>query len=608
MSNIKKYIPTIFFVLSFLFFLSLGFLRDSLVDENIYLGESALIAALLKSGQWIGDYGVGLHGFLSKFLVGIIYIFTGPSVFVPTLLNIVFGVLCGVVFYNILRKNFKFSMLRSLLGVIILFSNYQFITYVPTFYRDIGALLFVLLFLESILSKRSKWISGLYLLLVFDAKEHVFFSLAPAIVIWLIIEAYREYKGSFWKIIKGIFFSGVKMFLPSLVFFILMFTTSLIPLNAYNASILGLVEGGLKVASKGFNIDEATYNQDLQFNKEDAVSIPLIPIPEGEDSVVLISIITSLNYIISYIGKVFYPRTFSFLSIPFIILIPALYLALKDILKYYKSKEYNFLLLPIILIVYLTVYILRASLGRYLLPIAPIIIVYFLYFLNDFAHIRDFKKIITLICLFTVCGMFFEYSYILVKLLFSVFLICFLWFMYKQKKYKIVILNSVFVVILGIFTVGTSLLASYRNGQIGAFLLYGYNRECEKIVEMLPENKKVWINDIGWDRLPSVLMSEDVQDPEWKWSLKEWIPKKKLLKRLNNQNIYNFSSRKINSFKENIILNGIEKVVYIDLKKTYARELLGSKNKEEVLNLDILVLEEKIEMKNKDVYILNVVK
>lgn len=608
MSNIKKYIPTIFFILSFLFFLSLGLLRDSLVDENIYLGESAVIAVLLKSGQWIGDYGVGLHGFLSKFLVGIIYSFTGPSVFIATLLNIIFGVLCGVVFYKILNKNFKFSMLISLLGVIILFSNYQFITYVPTFYRDIGALLFVLFFLESVLSKRSKWISGLYLLLIFDAKEHVFYSLAPAIVIWLCTESYSMYKGNYVKIFKETFISGVKMFLPSLIFLILMFATSLIPLNVYNASILGLVDGGLKEATKGFNVEEATYNQDLQFNKEDAVSIPLIPIPEGENSIILISIITFLNLIISYIGKVFYPRTFSFLSIPFLILIPAIYFSFKDISKYYKNKEFGFLLLPIILLIYLVVYILRASLGRYLLPIAPIVIIYFLYFLNSLPQLKDFRKIVTWVCIFSVCGMFFEYSYILVKLLFTVFLILFFWFMYKQKKFNNILLNSIFVIVLAVFTVGTSLLASYRNGQIGAFLLYGYNRECEKIVKLFPENQNIWINDIGWDRLPSVLKSEDVQDPEWKWSLRKWIPKKDLLKRLDNQKIFNFSSRNIANFKSNLISNSVDTVIYVDLKKNYAREILGSKNRDEVLNLDILVLEKKIEMKNKDVYIFSVIK
>jgi len=69
MLKIKKYIPFIFFLIWFAIFLGLSFFRDSLVDENIYIGEAVTISTLLKSGMWIGNYGVGLHGFLSKLQV-----------------------------------------------------------------------------------------------------------------------------------------------------------------------------------------------------------------------------------------------------------------------------------------------------------------------------------------------------------------------------------------------------------------------------------------------------------------------------------------------------------------------------------------------------------
>ena len=84
----NKNITIIFFLIWFLIFISLSLLRDSISDENIYLGNSVEIANIIQRGEWIGNYGIGLHGFLNKLLLGIVFIFTGPSVFIATLLNI----------------------------------------------------------------------------------------------------------------------------------------------------------------------------------------------------------------------------------------------------------------------------------------------------------------------------------------------------------------------------------------------------------------------------------------------------------------------------------------------------------------------------------------
>ena len=67
-----RYSPTIFFVLWFLFFIAISFFRDSRLDENIYIADSVEISNILKRGEWIGNYGIGLHGFLNKLLIGII--------------------------------------------------------------------------------------------------------------------------------------------------------------------------------------------------------------------------------------------------------------------------------------------------------------------------------------------------------------------------------------------------------------------------------------------------------------------------------------------------------------------------------------------------------
>jgi len=590
MSKIKKYVPHIFFALWFLVFLGLSFLRDSLVDENIYIGEAVTIANVLKSGEWIGNYGVGLHGFLSKLIVGVVYIFTDPSVFVPTLLNILLSVFGGVVFYRILSKNFKLSLIYSLLGVTLLFCSYQFLMYTPTFYRDIGALFFVLLFLESILSKRNEWISGIYLLLLLDAKEHVFFSLLPALGIWIVIKK--------WGSMRAIIISGVKFLLPSVIFLVLMFTTSLIPLNIYNANILGIIDGGFSEMGDGFMSKTATYNQDLQFNKGLARTIPLLV---GDGNFVKV-----INLGLSYIGKAFYPRTFSFLSIPFLMLFPSVILSWDYLKRWFKENRKEFVFLSIFLLTYLIIYIVRASLGRYLLPVAPIIIIFFLYFLKDIKREKKYLWILILTTVFSGIGIYFEYSYVWMKISATVLFLAPMWAMYFSRGLNRDIFKYILIGAISVFTAGTSLLGSYTHGQIGAYLMYGYDRECEEIVSLVGKDEKVWINDIGWDRLPYILRDEDVQRAEWKWSLKEWVPKKKMLKQIPGLKTYNFESKNIEEFESKLISNGIQKVIFIDLTKKYSNEKYRTIKNDDILESDVLKLRYKIEGKNKKVFIFDV--
>ena len=294
-------------------FLILSIFRDSRLDENIYFGETTLISTLIKDGIWIGNYGVGLHGFISKLLLGLIFIITGPSIALVTSFNVLIGILSGYIFYRILHKSLKIPKTFSFLGVTMLFTNYQFLTYIPTYYRDIQALFFVLLILEGILNKRSKWIIGVFLLFLLDSKEHVFFTVVPAILLWLSVASFIKNKKKLFMTIKEVSISCIQLFLPSIIFLVLMFTTSLIPLNIYDAKILGLINGGMERVLLNFNTDLATYNRDLQANEGIAKSIPLIQIKEGIGMLKLY-LFTGINVFLSYVGKVLYPRTFSFLT------------------------------------------------------------------------------------------------------------------------------------------------------------------------------------------------------------------------------------------------------------------------------------------------------
>lgn len=597
----NKYLPILFFVLWFIFFIILSFFRDARLDENIYLGESVVIADLLKNGQWIGNYGVGLHGFLSKLLVGIIFIFTRPSVFIATFINILFGIGSGIVFYKILKKSFKFSQIYSLLGVMLLFSSFQFVTYMPTFYRDIQSLFFSLLVFDSVLSKKNKWVTGIFLLLLLDSKEHVFYTFGPALVVWVITESFMLYKGHFKKALTHFLFSCIQLFLPALIYLILMFTTSIIPLNIYNANILGLIENGAEELTRNFGIESATYNRDIATNVEVAKTIFLMSIPENISPFLQI-ILSSINTIFKYIGKIFYPRTFSFLSIPFLILIPSLSYLIISLKAYFKKKNTKKLLLPILLIVFLLIYILHSSIGRYLIPVTPIVIVYFLLFLKNVKQRNSFTlRVVFFTTLFMIGGMYFEHSYVWIKILFSLFILaCFLIeYFFKKRIVKYIIGVSIFI-----FVLGTALLASYKYGQIGSYLLYGYNRECEKVLALVKDDDVIWVNDIGWGRLPYVLRSENVQDSEWRWELKGWIPKKELLIRDNSSSFrtYGFNIKSIASVEKMLEENSINKLIYISLYKKQREEcLLNQDRLSELMDAEFLILKSSLDMKGKTV-------
>mgnify|MGYP001106716329 CR=1 FL=1 len=602
-----KYSPIIFFFIWFLIFLTLSFLRDSRLDENIYIGDSVEIANILQRGEWVGNYGIGLHGFLNKLLIGIIFIFTGPSVFIATFSNILFAIFSGVLFYRILSKHFRFSQTYALLGVTLLFCSYQFLMYTPTFYRDIPALFFVLLILDSVLSKKSKWLTGLLLLLLLDSKEHVFYTIAPAFVIWIGIESFMKHKGEWLNCLKEFVSSGFKLFLPSLIFLILMFTTSIIPLNIYNANILGLIDSGLEEMTSNFNLEIATYNRDVAVNVDIAKIMPTFSIPEGTP-IIISALLSFINTILLYTGKILYPRTFSFLSIPFVILVPSIWCAFRYLSDCLKRKEKIRLILPIVLFVYLIVYIFHSSISRYILPISPIIFLFFLVFLRDLSSKRIYmKKVFIFTSIFVLGGLYFEYSYVPVKISINVVLLSVLLLIYFSRKLNKESLKFFLILIISMFFVGTSLLTSYLYGQIKGYRLYGYDRECEKIISLVSKDEKIWINDIYWDRLPFVLREENLGNAEWRWSLQKWVPKQKLLIRNMEFRTYNFYWSDINKFKSKLLENNINKVVYIKLEALNEQEKLLLQDRLEILlNTKWLDLEQKIGMKNKVIYLFDI--
>ena len=190
-------------ILIFIFYFVFSFFRDTTGDETEYLHETIMITETMRDGKWFGNYATGLHGFLFKLPVALIFLFTGPSVFIATLFTIFLSAISCWLFFKLLHKHFKLRY-WSLAGIFLLATNFVFFISSLTFLREIPVLFTILLFFYAIFSKKNRWIIGLTLLLIFDAKEYVFFIIAPAFIIWIIFEEYLLNKRVTFNLINNV--------------------------------------------------------------------------------------------------------------------------------------------------------------------------------------------------------------------------------------------------------------------------------------------------------------------------------------------------------------------------------------------------------------------
>jgi hypothetical protein len=251
--------------------LILSIFRNPAGDEIYYLNDALHISDCLKEGRWIGNEYVGFHGFLFKIPAALLLILTGPSIFVVTLTNVIIAVLAVYLSYLVFLHFFD-SQKWALAGAALVFTSIFFLRALATFKRDSSIVLALLLFIYLNIKKKNKWLIGLSLLLVLDAKESVFFMILPGFVLWVVyreILTHRQASRSRKRIIKPIFQRLFAALLPAFIFIFLMLATALVPLNLVFTKIVGLNQGGLDLVVQGLFAPEiATRNpeivQDLQ--------------------------------------------------------------------------------------------------------------------------------------------------------------------------------------------------------------------------------------------------------------------------------------------------------------------------------------------------------
>jgi len=204
-------------------------------DELLYAKETIYMSNLIQSGQWFGNYHVGVHGFLFKLPLALLFTVIEPNILYCSIFHFFISILCIFLLFKIFSKLTNDTILT--LAITLLFcSTYHFYRNSSSYLREIPVFLMTLLFLNRFLfSKKIDWIMGILLLLVLDAKEHVFFQLAVGVFVINFIQNW-PFK---LKNLLNFFFDQMKLFLPSLIFIVINMVFTWLPYNIFLASVFG---------------------------------------------------------------------------------------------------------------------------------------------------------------------------------------------------------------------------------------------------------------------------------------------------------------------------------------------------------------------------------
>ncbi|MCP4156474.1 MAG: hypothetical protein GY757_52660 [bacterium] len=258
----------------------LALFRNASADEVYYLTEALQMSDCFAGGRWIGNMEVGFHGFLYKIPAALLFLITGPSVFAATAVNILIAVSAVYLTYLIYLHILK-APRWALAGSFLVFTSVFFLRALPTFLRDTPVVFTLLLFIYLNLKKKNKWVVGLSLMLLLDAKESTFFMVLPGYVLWVLYDEYRKKKknpGN--KLIPACADRLLAGFIPVILFLVLMLTTTVVPLNPVISKIFGLNYGGFSTFLERFNYNQTTLNSSDKNSRRISPGGTAPPVPQ----------------------------------------------------------------------------------------------------------------------------------------------------------------------------------------------------------------------------------------------------------------------------------------------------------------------------------------
>ncbi len=589
----------------------ISYFRYAVFDEKLYLHETIMMSEILKQGEWIGNYGVGLHGFLFKLPVAIAFMITGASTYVATFFHIILASITCWIFYRILACNLNLKK-WSLIGLILLISNYSFFSWSLTFHREIPVLFALMLFTYFIINHKEKiFLNSLLLLLILDAKEYVFFIVVPVLLIYFFIINEGEKKG-----IPRIL-SSLKPFLlllfPSLIYLVLMFTTSIIPVNMFDASLLGLTEGhfGYQLAhtlpGKALTDLSSYSNNNIIYRVIRNVSTDIFGIVQ----------VIPL-YIASYFEKFLYISTFSFQGISLFVLIPS-FISSLYIFKEWKKSKKQLLFLVLFFWVFIIVYMIRSSHQRYILPLLPFLIIFLIIGLitmtKEWSKYRKFYLVTIIISVIAFLATILYQDLTDLRVLFNIVsgfvILLLLGGLFYFKKYRKVLINLITIFIIGA-SLFINIYAISTKNQIYKSITWGINGEANRIAQMLSPEDVIFVDCKSgsiseFTYLINFYRKNNYLPIEWHWKLDKNLVRRKLdAVEIRPNFYYGFDVEDIVSFKSNIVEKDINKIIL--LKSDLENQKFPLEDYIEVFEKENwLKLVETQQMKNKTIYIFEVI-
>ncbi len=314
-----------------------------------------------------------------------------------------------------------------------------------------------------------------------------------------------------------------------------------------------------------------------------------------------------------YFKKLLFPRTFSFIAMPKIIVFPALFMSIVMFRRFWKGGRAELLALPILLWSYMVIYIIRESHGRYLMPMLPLLALFFAFFMIEGLKKKWFPGIVLLICgILVALGFTFEIKFVAVKIGFNVILFSFviLALISYRKKWRYANLFALAVPLFsGLFSIGTALASSLTqsDGQMRSFFRYGYIMEVKKVVSEFKPDEKFWLNGFASGYMMYFYMGERLTAGERTWRLAEWVPKKQLLRRYDDNQHRRIGTRirSMKRFRKAIMTNSVTKVGLVI--STYPKQKFSYQNRlDDFRKADWLELERTVQFKNKKLFIFNI--
>lgn len=329
---------------------------------------------------------------------------------------------------------------------------------------------------------------------------------------------------------------------------------------------------------------------------------------------VLNTIILLLNRFYVSVCKIFYPRCFSWLSFPKIVVFPALLMSIL-LFRHWRRRENQShkAALPVMYWFFLFFFVARFNFGRYLLVVSPLIFLFFITFLKTaMKNPRLGGKIILATVPLVIIGFFFEVKDLPVKIAINTAFIIALLAVFKlatSVKYRKTAIGLLTIVITGycVFATGVSLMASYQIGQIGDRLKYGYNAESDKIADLFEPTEKIWlgtdapIDTLSFYRREPIINHRDKQKLKTKpWLKKEDLPGEE---QALTHNEYWYSNR-CHRFIKKCAERGISRACFVI--SAFEKGDVNRRLKQQMEALDKHAeakLERKVELRNKTVYL-----